>query len=367
MLGNGPSSDVHLRHFDSFRQRTRFSSPHVHTASTLAAMIRAMDVLDFETASRYSARLADPSRGHHSWIVVVAYRSLLGVLCGDVGIEGKRLQQAIDTNHASLPTGGVLCETLPLIQVCLHLAQGQTHLAQNILLDADSESPYISLAKAQLHLTIGEHRIAAHMANRVLSQKSLDLHSRATARAIQAASLESSGDQVEAESAFVDALEYCRITASLIPVALIPKFLRDQLIQRNSRATEWDLIAPAFADASGFVDEPGPDDTGRSGDSIGRARGPGGPGGPERLRQRLLNLGETLRIRADHTLLSPPQRRLLALLDTQSSVSAIAAELNLAEGTVKNKVSNLYTHLGVRNRRDALTRGYEYGYLPAEH
>lgn len=366
MLGNGPSSDVHLQHFDELMDRTRFSSPHALTAYTLARMIRATDALDLDAASEFAARLTDPAMVHHSWIGVALYRALLGILRDDVGIEDKRLQQAIDTNRSSLPTDGILRDNLQLILVSLHLAQGQTHLAQNVLLDADPTSPYIILARAHLHLSIGEYGTAAHLANRVLSHKSLDLHAKASARAIEAASLFGRGDLVESDSAFVDALEYCRITAGLTPVALIPKALRDQLIQRSSANTAWDLIAPVFGDATDSADESiGESDHPRSADdSIG---GSGRLRSGERLRQRLLDLGETLQPRTGHTLLSPSQRQLLALLDTQSSVSAIAAELSLVEGTVKNKLSNLYSRLGVRNRRDALARGYEFGYLPFDH
>ncbi|WP_350269844.1 hypothetical protein AAFP32_15145 [Brevibacterium sp. CBA3109] len=150
-------------------------------------------------------------------------------------------------------------------------------------------------ARAQLHLSIGEHRTAAQPANRVLSQKSLDLHAKATARTFEAASLLGSGELVESDSAFLDALEYCRLTASLIPVVLVPNSLRDQSIQCSSSGA----IAPVFANDPGSVDDPHVDDA------------------------------------------------------------------HFAEGTVKNKPSNLYAHLGVRNRRDALARGYEYGYLPS--
>ncbi|MDN5586229.1 MAG: helix-turn-helix transcriptional regulator, partial [Brevibacterium sp.] len=404
MLGNGTSSDVHLRHFDELMDRTRFSSPHALTAYTLARMIRAMDALDLDAAGEHSARLSDPSLGHHSWIGVAQYRSLLGILRNDVGIEGKRLQQGIDANRSSLPADGILRHTLQLMLVRLHLAQGHTHLAQNVLLDTDSESPFINLARAQLHLTIGEHGTAEHLANRVLSQKSLDLHTQASARAVQAASLLGKGELVESDSVFVDTLEYCRITASLTPIALVPKPLRDQLIQRSSSAAEWNLIAPVFTNGprsdNAPDDAPHPEDdrngSPRSEDNpddevvgaadnarvVGAADnarlGDGSIGWPEDLRsdglrsgewlrQRLLDLGETLRLRAGHALLSPSQRQLLALLDAQSSVSAIAAELRLVEGTVKNKLSNLYARLGVRNRRDALARGYEYGYLPIDH
>ncbi|MDN6604992.1 helix-turn-helix transcriptional regulator, partial [Brevibacterium sp.] len=353
MLGNGPSSDVHLQHVDELMDRTRFSSPHALTADTLARMIRATDTLELDEASEFAARLTDPSMGDHSWIGVALYRALLGIVRGDVGIEDKRLQQAIDTHRSSLPADGILIDNLQLTLVSLHLAHGQTHLAQNVLLHADPASPYIILARAHLHLTIGEYGTAAHLANRVLSHKSLDLHAKASARAIEAASLFGRGDLVDSDSAFVGALEYCRITAGLTPVALIPKALRDQLIQRSSANTAWDLIAPVFGDATGSADE-----------SIG---GPSRLSSGERLRQRLLDLGETLRPRTGHSLLSPSQRQLLALLDAQSSVSAIAAELSLVEGTVKNKLSNLYSRLGVRNRRDALARGYEFGYLPSDH
>lgn len=363
MLGNGPSSDVHLRHFDELMDRTRFSSPHALSAYTLARMIRAMDALDLEAANEFSMRLDDPALGHHSWIGVALHRSLLGILRGDVGIEDKRLQQIIDTNRSTLPDGGILRDSLRISLVCLHLAQGQTHLAQNVLFDADSESVYIILSRANLHLTIGEYGTAAHLANRVLSQKTLDLHAKASARAVQAASLLGKGDDDEADSAFVDALEYCRITASLVPVALVPKSLRDRLIQRSSAIAQWDLIAPVFADAIPSHAQPGGSYKPSGSHDLG---GLHDQRSGERLRHRLLAIGETLRTRADHTLLSPSQRQLLALLDTQSSVSAIAAELSLVEGTVKNKLSNLYASLGVRNRRDALARGYEYGYLPLE-
>lgn len=363
MLGNGPSSDIHLQHFDQLANSTRFNSPKSSAAHTMARMIRAMDALDLDAASEFSARLVDPSLGHHSWIGVALYRSLLGVLRNDVGAEDKRLQQVIDTNRSSLPADGILRHSLQLILVCLHLAQGQTHLAQNVLLDADPGSPYIILARAMLHLSIGEYGTAANLANRVLTQKVLDLHTKASARAVQAASLWGQGNFVASDSAFVDTLEYCRITASLIPVALVPKSLREQLIQRSSGLAEWDLLARSFASAYRSAGEPG----GSTSDS-----GPGGPSpddtgdslSGERLRSRLIALGETLRDRPGHALLSPSQRELLSLLDAQSSVAAIAAELNLVEGTVKNKLSNLYARLGVRNRRDALARGYEFGYLP---
>ena len=371
MLGNGPSSDVHLQHFDELMERTKFSSPHTLTAYTLARMIRATDTLDLEAASEFATRLTNPSLGHHSWIGVALYRALLGILRSDVGVEDKRLQQAIDTNRSSLPADGILRHTVQLILVCLHLAQGQTHLAQNVLLDADPESPYIILARAHLHLTIGEYGTAAHLANRVLSQKSLLLHADASARAIEAASLFGKGELVDSDSAFVDALEYCRITASLTPVALIPKPLRDQLIQRSSGIAAWDLIAPIFAGAArptdesvGGSDHPLPADELIGGTDDHRCDD---HGSGERLRQRMRDLGETLQPRTGHTLLSPSQRQLLVLLDSQSSVTAIAAELSLVEGTVKNKLSNLYSRLGVRNRRDALARGYEFGYLPFDH
>jgi len=59
--------------------------------------------------------------------------------------------------------------------------------------------------------------------------------------------------------------------------------------------------------------------------------------------------------------LSPREREILALLGTGASNKEIADRLCLAEGTVKNHVTNILTKLDVRDRTQAALRARELG------
>lgn len=68
-------------------------------------------------------------------------------------------------------------------------------------------------------------------------------------------------------------------------------------------------------------------------------------------------------VRADALVLplSPREREILALLGTGASNKEIADRLNLAEGTVKNHVTNILSKLGVRDRTQAALRARQLG------
>ena len=59
--------------------------------------------------------------------------------------------------------------------------------------------------------------------------------------------------------------------------------------------------------------------------------------------------------------LSPREREILALLGTGASNTEIADRLCLAEGTVKNHVTNILTKLAVRDRTQAALRARQLG------
>jgi len=59
--------------------------------------------------------------------------------------------------------------------------------------------------------------------------------------------------------------------------------------------------------------------------------------------------------------LSPREREILSLLASGDSNKEIADRLNLAEGTVKNHVTNILTKLDVRDRTQAALRARQLG------
>lgn len=59
--------------------------------------------------------------------------------------------------------------------------------------------------------------------------------------------------------------------------------------------------------------------------------------------------------------LSPREREIVSLLGSGASNKEIADRLNLAEGTVKNHVTNILAKLGVRDRTQAAIRAHQLG------
>ena len=66
-----------------------------------------------------------------------------------------------------------------------------------------------------------------------------------------------------------------------------------------------------------------------------------------------------------HLALTPRQRHLLRLLAQGHSSHHIADALHLAPGTVRNALTRLYEHLGVRNRVEAVQWAWQHGYTDA--
>ena len=84
------------------------------------------------------------------------------------------------------------------------------------------------------------------------------------------------------------------------------------------------------------------------------------PAVTERLLQRAANGGDTAPPVVSIAL-TPRERDILRLLTGGYANREIANALHLAEGTVKNHVSNLLLKLGVRDRTRAALRGLELG------
>jgi LuxR family maltose regulon positive regulatory protein len=66
------------------------------------------------------------------------------------------------------------------------------------------------------------------------------------------------------------------------------------------------------------------------------------------------------------TPLTPRELELLALIRQGLSIDEIAATLVISPNTVKKHANNVYTKLGVRNRREALAKAEELSFLPPD-
>jgi DNA-binding CsgD family transcriptional regulator len=63
-------------------------------------------------------------------------------------------------------------------------------------------------------------------------------------------------------------------------------------------------------------------------------------------------------------LLTPAERRVLALLPTYRTLADIGTQLGVGRPTVKTHVENIYKKLGATTRAEAVTRAERAGFLP---
>ena len=64
--------------------------------------------------------------------------------------------------------------------------------------------------------------------------------------------------------------------------------------------------------------------------------------------------------------LTPAETRILTLLPTHRTLSAIGTQLGVGRPTVKTHVEHIYKKLGATNRAEAVTLAERAGLLPAQ-
>jgi DNA-binding NarL/FixJ family response regulator len=87
------------------------------------------------------------------------------------------------------------------------------------------------------------------------------------------------------------------------------------------------------------------------------------PAVTERVMRGLAELGASFEASTAPDALTPREREVLYLIASGSSNREIASALRVAEGTVKNHASSIFSKLGVRDRTRAVLRAVELGYL----
>lgn len=290
VAGSGRVSDDFLNRYRELAQVKGFNEPLSRPAYQLTRLVRAIDELDLDSAHELSAEIPDPVHGHHLWRFAAMFSSILGVVSGDARMEEKRLSQIHETEAPATD------EMIRVSRVYLLMAQGHTHLIHADSLGSSSNSPVDALINARFNLSVGEYGIASGLANRIQFHNDAPIRVKASARAIRSACLLRNGHASDAQDAFVDALESCRIASTVLPIALLSKPIRDQLIWETTNTDLWESLARSF------------DNDRLSGMD---------------LRNRLLNLGETILEKGAHVHLDTTQRELLALLDSKKTSSRL--------------------------------------------
>ena len=329
-MGHGHGSDMD-RNLERAREDARrfgmAALPDEYTALCIELM-RSLDRLDLDAAGQILIALDQAKPTQFLGPIPHVLRSLCFVYEGRASAAAKLLVESPQVQL--LPTTGVPSSRFSAIVNIVGFvlaAAGEGKALQDLAGRMCPQSPGYSVVKARQAFVFGKHDPLWTATGQVLAGDE-GPRLKSSAMALRADILHHEGRSAEALEAFVDMLDYCAITASVLAVTQLSKSAREVLIPASADFSEWVAVARSFnsAEITSAV-----------------------------LQKRLLELPETSPVSPDfQTDLTPTEQSLLFAIDSSKSIAQIAREFGVVPGTLKNRLSALYRKLGVRSRAEAV-------------
>ncbi|WP_113902898.1 MULTISPECIES: LuxR C-terminal-related transcriptional regulator [Brevibacterium] len=303
-------------------------------AALIAAAHRALDRLDLGRLADLVARLKEFPEMGSLWIHVPVLERTLALLSATsesgILLADEEAEVYAQTRRTSEAGAGVLSASRAAALVGL----GQLFRAEQLLAELPARVGAKYVLTARSCVVAGRFDDALAVIRSHFYDDFLSTRERAELTGLRAVAHLRSGEEDEAAAAFREAIELSNWVGSLLPIALLPAPDRNTLLDLTPDV--WGPVLQEFA----------------------RDRMPTAD-----LRDLLGGVATALVPSVDSPNLTERERTLLALLGRSRSVSQIAAELHLVEGTVKNNLSALYRKLGASGRESALARARALGYV----
>lgn len=332
--GFGPKAEAALRRYDELRARFEFQTLQTDWIANTVRLHRALDQLDLVSSAAAIAHARAISSMQLKSGVFRYGEALHAMYSGNAEIF---LKEHVLTPENPL-TGRepqALGSTYSLTTM-LSVATGALREAQSLASRASRMDKEHGLSRARVAFALGQHDVVDSFTSQVLITGT-DPREKGAALALRASSLVRRGREAAALADARNALDYCVVAGTVLPFALLASDLRAYFAEVTVEFPQWDWVADTFGHS---------------------------PVTGAQLRARLLDLPVTLaEARVENRLLDSHELDLLFRLEKSTPLARIAADLSLAEGTVKNRLSAIYRKLGVRNRRDAVEYGYRNGYF----
>lgn len=337
LIGHGTEADRALRRAADLETSLGFTTAVAGYATHSTTVFRSLDRLDGAAAQQALASARTSRTGFGSESVILMGEGLHAVYAGRAGLAARILEERRDGRPSWFDDVGTMNDSSILNTLSfVYLAAGETAKVQHLLEQALPATPGYGLAKARLHLALGQiDEMEALIPSLLNGFPGPRL--KGCAHALRAAGLQLRGRSDEALAEFGVVLDYAVIASTVLGIAQLPASLRTVFVESSADSTAWQMLAQTFLDSPVTADD---------------------------LRRRILELPETMRTvdRPTHVL-NAGEMSLLFALNGRKSIAAIAKERGLVEGTVKNRLSALYRKLGVRNRAGAISVGEREGYF----
>lgn len=343
LAGDQERADAVLAEFALFDSPPFVQEQMFRPAVLVVQAYRSLDALNLADVEAVVQRMREyPDMGELWYHVPIIERSLIQ-LVATTRSTLLRAEESIDVHAHRAAATERRIESLAASRIGMLISLGQLHRAEKLLETISGPHGIGQVLHARGELAAGRNGAAVRIAEAQYYENHICTRDRAELTGIKAAALLRLDDKEEALNSFAELLELSALVGSLLPVVQMPIVERRELLRASADRLVWQKIVKIVSPSDGDELTAG--------------------GAPERLIERLGNLGSAVIGVVDFPTLAPREMVLLEGLERGASVAEIAHDLMLVQGTVKNNLSSLYRKLGVNSRDAAVARARNLGYL----
>ncbi|MCU4295643.1 DNA-binding response regulator [Brevibacterium permense] len=344
LAGDQERADAELAEFALFDHPPFVQEQVFRPAALVVQAYRSLDAVNLADVEAVVRRMHDyPDMGELWYHVPIIERKLVQLVATSRSAL-LRSEESINV-HAYRAASDRRIESLVASRIGMLICLGQLHRAETLLESITGPYGAGQVLQARGELAAGRNGAAVRIAEAQYYENHICTRDRADLTGIKAAALLRLGQTSQALDSFAELLELSVLVGSLLPVVQMPIVERRELFRASANRPVWQKISRIVSPSLG--------------DEFTVA------GAPEALIGRLGDLGAAVIGVVDSPTLGHREMVLLESLERGASVSEIAHDLMLVQGTVKNNLSSLYRKLGVNSRDAAVARARSLGYLDA--
>jgi LuxR family transcriptional regulator, maltose regulon positive regulatory protein len=325
-LGDTQAAATWLRRHDEAPEEEGWFRRLITSTAVSARTLLAIERLDLDRAADIAATTVGDLGTDEFWVYAAYARALLALYTGDALGGLRHLDHARSASPAWHGEGSTARPLLASVEADLLLSLGQANQAAVVLLAAGPGHPYLRVPAARLELLAGHPEAALRLATDLDWARGVERSPRVEMLLMQAVAHHRLEQPEEAIDALRRALSASLRTGTLRPFVTVP---RHELMAVAEHLPD-DVTATLRHVASRCAASPFPD-------------------------------------RVHYVQLTRREQTILEKIAEGLLVRQIAESLYVSVATVKSHLRSLYHKLSAENRRAAVSRGRQLGFLPGEY
>lgn len=297
---------------------------YVEFTLQIAQLILCLDELDFRRGENLASQLDERLFGLEIWGVAVRFVQLFDLLLDRHAAKQARLDRVHMAGPGTHQISPLSASFVWQAQSDVFQAQGQMQRSRESYKSRPKVLFGENLADARLHYMAGRYDRALRLSRSIFNKEDVIPRDRGIASALIVAAHMRLVDTEQAKRALVECLEVSINAATLLPIALLPKEVRESVIRLARTDPRWSRLA----------------------ETVGLST--------KEMEHRFAQVGQCFPDEAPLVDLTPRENVILKLLEEEYPQTEIARQEHVTLSTVKKQIGSIYRKLGATSRKEAL-------------